>query len=72
MGDLYRIYLTSTRDGVDYNLTYIPSDFTAPKTSEFDPVYMKQLFERGREMALKGDEWQKYPPGYDPAGSDKQ
>jgi hypothetical protein len=67
MGDLNRMYLTSTRDHVEYNLAFIPKDFTAPKKSDFDVAYMKPLFERGRELAAAGYPWQKYPPGYDPA-----
>jgi hypothetical protein len=67
MGDLNRIYLTATRDEIDYNLAYIPSDFSAPKSGEFDINYMTPLFERGREMARHGYPWSKYPPGYDPA-----
>lgn len=66
MGDLIRMYLTATRDHVDYNLAYIPRDFSAPKKSEFDDDYMRPLFERGREMAAHGYPWAKYPPGYDP------
>lgn len=67
IGDLNRIYLTSARDGIDYNLAYIPKDFSAPKTSEFDVAYMRPLFEHGRELARRGYVWDKYPPGYAPA-----
>jgi predicted acylesterase/phospholipase RssA len=66
MGDMYREYLTSLRDGVDYNLTFIPADFSATRTSDFDKEYMTALFERGRDMALQGTEWLKAPPGYAP------
>ncbi|HYQ92281.1 MAG TPA: patatin-like phospholipase family protein [Candidatus Competibacteraceae bacterium] len=43
IGDLYRIYLIAQRDGVDYNLAYIPSSFNAPHQEEFDTEYMRQL-----------------------------
>jgi hypothetical protein len=66
LGDMYRMYLTSLRDGLDYNLTFIPADFTATRTSDFDKAYMTQLFDRGRDMALSGTEWLKAPPGYAP------
>jgi hypothetical protein len=65
-GDLIRIYLTSQRDHLDYNLAYIPADFTLVSKSPFDPAYMTPLFARGQEMAAKGYPWQKYPPGYGP------
>jgi hypothetical protein len=65
-GDLNRMYLTAGRDHLDYNLAYIPSDFTQVSKSTFDPVYMRQLFARGHDLAVKGYPWQKYPPGYEP------
>lgn len=65
-GDLNRMYLTAGRDGLDYNLAYIPSDFTLVSQSQFDPVYMRALYERGRAMAAAGYPWQKHPPGYVP------
>lgn len=66
VGDLNRMFMTSTRDGIDYNLAYIPSDFTVTKNSEFDSTYMNALFERGRAMAAAGYAWDKFPPGYAP------
>lgn len=68
-GDLNRMYLTTMRDHVDFNLAYIPPDFTVPKRSQFDIDYMTQLFERGRQMAAVGYPWAKYPPGYEPTAS---
>lgn len=65
-GDLNRMYLTAGRDGLDYNLAYIPADFTLVSKSQFDPSYMSQLFARGHAMAATGYPWQKYPPGYGP------
>jgi patatin-like phospholipase/acyl hydrolase len=65
-GDLIRIYLTSERDHLDYNLAYIPADFTLVTKSPFDPAYMTPLFARGQSMAAQGYPWQKYPPGYGP------
>ena len=60
------MYLTSLRDGIDYNLTFIPADFSATQHSDFDSVYMTQLFDRGHEMGVAGTEWLKAPPGYQP------
>lgn len=68
-GDLNRMYLTAMRDHVDFNLAYIPADFTVPKKSQFDIDYMTQLFERGRQMAAAGYPWAKYPPGYEPTSA---
>ena len=66
IGDLYRIFIISQRDGLDYNLAYIPATFNAPKEEAFDPAYMGRLFDLGYEMAAKGYPWQKLPPGMTP------
>jgi predicted acylesterase/phospholipase RssA len=62
MGDLYRIYTITRRDGTDFNLAYIPDDFQATHTADFDPSYMRKLYDYGFEKAAKGYEWMKEPP----------
>ena len=62
IGDLYRIFSITQRDGVDYNLAYIPSAFQVPHTADFDPAYMSQLFEFAYGLAEKGYSWAKSPP----------
>lgn len=64
IGDLYQIHALCERDGNDFNLAYIPSDFTEEPREGFDPVYMGKLFELGYQMALSGYPWQKGPPGF--------
>ena len=65
MGDLYRIFTTTQRDGIDFNLTYIPPTFTTPHTAQFETGYMQSLYKVGLDAAKAGYSWQKYPPGYD-------
>jgi hypothetical protein len=64
IGDLYRIFTTTEKDHMDFNLAYIPSTFNVPHKEEFDTSYMQQLYETGRQMAQAGYHWQKVPPGY--------
>ncbi len=64
VGDLYRIYGLSQRDGVDFNLAYIPQTFDVKLNEPFDQVYMKALFELGYEKGRKGYDWAKVPPNY--------
>ena len=71
LGDLYRIYLTTQRDGVDFNLAYIPASFNAPHQEEFDTEFMRQLYALGYDMAVKGYPWQKAPPGFIAASTDQ-
>jgi len=65
VGDLYRIYATTQRDGIDYNLTYIPATFSTPHNEEFDTAYMRSLYDVGKQAAKAGYQWQKYPPGFE-------
>lgn len=63
VGDLYKIFTIAQRDDLDYNLAYIPKYFNALHNEEFDRAYMQQLFQTGYELASKGYEWKKVPPG---------
>jgi hypothetical protein len=67
IGDLYRIFATTQRDGIDFNLAYIPRTFTHPHPEDFDKAYMQDLFATGRSMGQAGYPWQKFPPGYERA-----
>jgi predicted patatin/cPLA2 family phospholipase len=66
IGDLYRIYLGAQRDGMDYNIAFIPSDFNEKSKEAFDPEYMSKLFDLGYRMAKNGYPWEKAPPGFEP------
>ena len=66
--DLVRIYTTAQRDGVDYNLAYIESDFPVIKHEKFDPAYMNALFDHAYEKAQRGYAWKKAPPIMDSIG----
>lgn len=65
IGDLYRIYITTQRDGIDYNLAFVPKTFNTPHKAQFDPVYMRDLYKTGYDMAAAGYPWAKIPPGLD-------
>ncbi|WP_020586171.1 patatin-like phospholipase family protein [Desulfobacter curvatus] len=64
IGDFYQIYALCQRDGTNFNLAWIPSDFTEKPAESFDPVYMEKLFDRGFQMAREGYPWEKAPPGF--------
>ena len=57
--DVLRTYFVSRRDGVDYNLAYIGSDFTADRPGDFDQAYMQALFDYGYREVRDGRAWHK-------------
>jgi hypothetical protein len=65
IGDLYQLYLLSLRDGMDFNVAYIPQSFTTRLEQPFDKAYMEMLYAVGRQEMLAGRAWHKAPPGYD-------
>ena len=64
VGDLYRIFATTQRDGVAFNLAMIGDDFKVPYTHRFDHDYMTSLFDYGRARGASPYAWQKAPPGF--------
>jgi len=65
IGDLYRVYATTQRDGIDFNLTFIPRTFDVPHKEMFDTAYMTALYKVGFDAARSaGYQWQKQPPGF--------
>lgn len=66
IGDLYRIYLGAQRDGIEYNLAFIPEDFKMESKEAFDTEYMSRLFDLGYQMAKSGYPWKKAPIGFEP------
>ena len=61
-GDLYRIYTITQRDGTDFNLAFIPSEFKAVHADDFEPTFMKKLYQFGFDEAASGYQWLKEPP----------
>lgn len=62
IGDLYRIYDVTKRDGTDFNLAFIPESFKVSHTVQFDTNYMRQLYAFGFRQAAAGYRWAKQPP----------
>jgi predicted acylesterase/phospholipase RssA len=68
-GDLYRIYATTQRDELDFNLAFIDNDFNAEHPEDFDTQYMRALFDYGFRQGRDGYPWKKTPPRFDPTMS---
>ena len=63
VGDLFRIYTVTQREGIEFNLAYIPDDYDIGAQESFDQEAMNRLFQLGYEWARAGYPWQKLPPG---------
>ncbi len=63
IGDMYRVYFATKRDGLSYHLAHIPEDFTEQPKEPFDTEHMRKLFNLAYKLAKDGYPWLKYPPG---------
>lgn len=67
IGNRYRLYFATKRDGLSYHLAHILAhileDFTEEAKEPFDTEYMGKLFDAGYKLAKAGYPWLKYPPG---------
>lgn len=69
-GDLQRMYLISMLSGMNYHLSVIPPEYSAPKSStEFEPEPMTAMFNEGHRQAVMGTAWRRTPPGVEPGES---
>ncbi|CAL1241915.1 Patatin family protein [Candidatus Methylocalor cossyra] len=66
IGDIFRIFVTTRRDGADFNLAYIPDELDTNRSDEFNNQVMNVLFDTGYRLARHGYRWQKGPPGFFP------
>lgn len=58
VGDLYRIFLETRRDDVEFRLAAIPESFRIEPDEMFDPDYMSALYDLAYELASSGYPWQ--------------
>lgn len=65
LGDLYRIYLSALRDGLEFKLTFLPTESYRKTPEPFDREYMVELFERAYALAGAGYPWDTAPPGFE-------
>jgi hypothetical protein len=64
LSDLYQLYVIAQRDGIDYNVAYIPQSFSERLSGPFDQAYMRSLYSVGRDTMLSGSAWSSAPPGF--------
>ncbi len=66
IGDLFRLYAYSLRDNIEYNLVFIPDNFTETEPHPFDNAYMRKVFKLGFTMGKSKEPLRHTPPGFDP------
>jgi len=64
VADVFKLYEFSRRNGIDFNLAYVPQTFKAKSEEPFDAKYMTALFETGYALGAKGYSWQKTMHGF--------
>lgn len=65
IGDVYKMYAQSERDGVAFHLASIPADFNVKPKSEFEQAYMQKLYDLGYRLGQNPSVWERTPPDYD-------
>jgi hypothetical protein len=63
VGDLFRIYAQSLREGSEYHWITIDENVKLTNNETFDPVAMQKLYDIGYAAALAGPVWNRLPPG---------
>ena len=59
---MVRIYNDTQRDGIEYNLAYIGTDFMQKLPAPFIPGYMHALYDYGYQRGKRGYAWSHKPP----------
>jgi hypothetical protein len=60
--DLYKIYASANRDGIDFTVTWIPQSFDMTPLEVFDPNCSRAVYDLGYEIGLAGGAWRSHPP----------
>jgi len=64
INDLYRLYLSSLHDKVEFRYVSLPPDYVRTTDEEFNEAEMNRQYELGYQLAIDGIPWKTLPPGY--------
>jgi hypothetical protein len=64
MNDLYRIYLSTRDDDVEFRYISLPPDYVRSTDEEFNEAEMNRQYELGYQLGVDGVPWNTTPPGY--------
>jgi predicted acylesterase/phospholipase RssA len=60
--DAVRMYFSTQRDGMDFNLAFIGPGFTREYREPFEQAYMQALYDYALARAARGFDWVSVPP----------
>ena len=61
IGDIVTAYGSAVISGADFRVTWIGRDFKAPYREQFDPGFMKALYQYGYDLMIAGEAWETKP-----------
>ncbi|HJR21975.1 MAG TPA: patatin-like phospholipase family protein [Dongiaceae bacterium] len=64
INDLYRLFLSTEHDNVDFYFVALPADYVRSTDEEFNEAEMNRQFDLGYQLAARGVPWRRLPPGY--------
>lgn len=64
VGDIYKIYAVTQRDGINLRLLWVPRSFDQVPEEPFDRAYMRALYGLGRDIGRGGVNWAEHPPNF--------
>lgn len=64
INDLYRLYLSTRDDHVEFRYISLPADYVRTTEKQFDETEMNRQYELGYRLGLNEVPWQTLPPGY--------
>ncbi len=64
INDLYRLYLSTRDDDVEFRYVSLPADYVRTTEKQFNKEEMNRQYKLGYKLGLEGIPWQMLPPGY--------
>jgi len=64
INDLYRLFLSSEHDEVDFYFVALPVDYVRSTDEEFNEAEMNRQYDLGYQHGAAGVPWRRLPPGY--------
>jgi hypothetical protein len=64
INDLYRLFLSTEHDDVDFYFVALPVDYVRSTDEEFNEAEMNRQFALGHQLGVAGVPWRRLPPGY--------